>query len=53
LIKLCLKKGSVSSIGAIGNDIFGEFIEKELKKYNVITHLEKRNIFQTLILKHF
>jgi fructokinase len=41
LIKLGLKKGSVSSIGAIGNDIFGEFIEKELKKYNVITHLEK------------
>jgi len=41
-----LKKGSVSSIGAIGNDIFGEFIEKELKKYDVIIHLEKRIYFK-------
>jgi len=41
LMKLGLQKGSVSSIGAIGNDIFGEFIEEELKKYDMFELIVK------------
>jgi sugar/nucleoside kinase (ribokinase family) len=41
LRKLGLKEGNVSSIGAIGNDIFGNFIEETLNKYGVVAHLQK------------
>jgi sugar/nucleoside kinase (ribokinase family) len=41
LRKLGLKEGDVSSIGAIGNDIFGNFIEETLRKHGVIAHLQK------------
>jgi sugar/nucleoside kinase (ribokinase family) len=41
LRKLGLKEGDVSSIGAIGNDIFGNFIEETLKKHGVIAHLQR------------
>jgi len=41
LRKLGLKEGDVSSIGAIGNDIFGDFTEETLKKHEVIAHLQR------------
>lgn len=41
LRKLGLKKGEVSSVGAVGDDIFGDFIEGELRKNGVITHLQR------------
>lgn len=41
LIKLGLNEGTVSSIGAIGNDIFGNFIEETLRRHGVIAHLQK------------
>lgn len=41
LIKLGLPEGEVSSVGAIGEDLFGDFIENELRKHRVITHLER------------
>lgn len=49
LIKLGLQKGNVSSIGAIGKDIFGNFIEEELRKHNVVTHLERKEEVGTSI----
>ncbi len=41
LIKLGLKEGYVSSIGAVGEDVFGLFLERELKRHGVKTHLQK------------
>jgi len=41
LRKLGLRSGDISSIGAVGYDIFGDFIENELKKHGVITHLQR------------
>lgn len=41
LRKLGLNEGAVSSIGAIGNDIFGDFIEETLGRHGVIAHLQK------------
>ena len=41
LIKLGLPKGEVSSVGAVGEDFFGDFMENELKKHHVITHLQR------------
>ncbi|MCX8170373.1 MAG: carbohydrate kinase family protein [Candidatus Bathyarchaeota archaeon] len=41
LRKLGLKAGDLSSIGAVGYDIFGDFIEGELKKHGVIAHLQR------------
>ncbi|MEM1587342.1 MAG: PfkB family carbohydrate kinase [Candidatus Bathyarchaeia archaeon] len=41
LRKLGLKTGDVSSIGAVGHDIFGDFIEGELKRHGVVTHLQR------------
>ena len=41
LLKLGLKRGEVSSIGAIGEDIFGDFIENFLKEHGVVCRLQK------------
>jgi sugar/nucleoside kinase (ribokinase family) len=41
LRKMGLSEGTVSSVGAVGEDFFGEFIESVLKRYGVVTHLEK------------
>ena len=41
LRKLGLKEGSVSSVAAVGEDVFGDFLEEELKKHGVITHLQR------------
>jgi len=41
LIKLGLKSGDVSSIGAVGYDFLSKFIEETLNSYGVITHLQK------------
>lgn len=41
LMKLGLPKGEVSSVGAIGSDLFGDFVETELMKHGVVTHLKK------------
>ncbi|MEM2913289.1 MAG: carbohydrate kinase family protein [Candidatus Bathyarchaeia archaeon] len=41
LRKLGLEKGYVSSIGAIGEDLFGDFLEAQLKAYGIITHLQR------------
>jgi fructokinase len=41
LMKLCLPEGEVSLVGAVGQDLFGDFIEDELKKYGIITHIER------------
>jgi sugar/nucleoside kinase (ribokinase family) len=41
LIKLGLREGEVSSIGAVGEDIFGVFQENLLKNYGIKTHLQK------------
>lgn len=41
LRKLGLKERSVSSIGAVGEDLFGEFLEDQLKSYGIVTHLQR------------
>ena len=41
LIKLGLEENTVSSVGAVGEDIFGNFIENTLKGYGVKCHLQK------------
>jgi len=41
LRKLGLGEGNVSSIGAVGEDIFGIFVESELRKNGVMAHLQK------------
>ncbi len=41
LRKLGLREGCVSSIGAIGEDIFGLFLERELKRHGVKTYLQR------------
>jgi sugar/nucleoside kinase (ribokinase family) len=41
LRKLGLREGEVSSVGAVGEDIFGVFQENLLKSYGIITHLQK------------
>ena len=41
LRKLGLKEGYVSSISAVGKDVFGLFLEEELKKHGVRTYLQK------------
>jgi sugar/nucleoside kinase (ribokinase family) len=41
LIKLGLKKGDVSSVGAVGKDTLGDFVEQTLNGYGVITHLSR------------
>jgi len=41
LRKLGLNEGEVSSIGAVGEDPFSEFIESNLKSQGVVTHLQR------------
>jgi len=41
LRKLDLKKGEVSSVGAIGDDIFGDYIENLLGEHGVLSHLQR------------
>lgn len=41
LRKIGLSKGEVSSVGAVGEDLFGDFIERALKDHGVITHLQR------------
>ncbi len=41
LRKLGLGKGEVSSIGAVGEDTFGDFLESLLKRHDIVTHLQR------------
>jgi len=41
LRKIGLSEGEVSSVGAIGEDLFGDFIESVLKNHGVVTHLQR------------
>jgi len=41
LRKTGLAEGNVSSVGGIGEDPFGDFIESVLKSHGVITHLQR------------
>ncbi len=41
LRKLGLRKGEVSSVGAVGEDIFGDFLEGLLKRHEIVTHLQR------------
>ncbi|MFB0562286.1 MAG: carbohydrate kinase family protein [Candidatus Lokiarchaeia archaeon] len=47
LIKLGLKKGEVSSVGAVGEDILGNFVEQTLNGYGVVTHLFRTDKAET------
>jgi len=41
LRKLGVEKGQVSATGAVGKDIFGEFLRDLLEKHGVIAHLQR------------
>jgi len=41
LTKLCLPRREISLVGAVGQDLFGDFMEGELKKHGITTHLER------------
>jgi len=41
LRKMGLLKGEVSTVGAIGKDLFGDFVESTLAKHGVLTHLQR------------
>jgi sugar/nucleoside kinase (ribokinase family) len=41
LIKLGLRKGEVSCVGAVGEDIFGDFMIREIKNSDVVPHIER------------
>jgi len=41
LRKLGLKQGEVSCIAAVGEDIFGDFLQSVLKQHDIITHLQR------------
>ncbi|MFQ6095247.1 MAG: carbohydrate kinase family protein [Candidatus Bathyarchaeia archaeon] len=41
LRKLGLERGGVSSVGAVGDDIFGEYIESVLERHGVVHHLQR------------
>jgi len=41
LRKLDLKLGEVSSVGAVGEDIFGKYVESILEGHGVISHLQR------------
>jgi sugar/nucleoside kinase (ribokinase family) len=41
LRKLGLRKGEVSSVGAVGSDIFGNHIEETLEKQGVVANLQR------------
>jgi sugar/nucleoside kinase (ribokinase family) len=40
LRQMGLAEGRVSSVGAVGDDLFGKFIESTLKSHGVVTHLQ-------------
>ncbi|MGC8848891.1 MAG: carbohydrate kinase family protein [Candidatus Bathyarchaeia archaeon] len=48
LVKLGLK-GGVSSIGAVGQDLLGDFVEQTLKSYGVAAHLVRTREARTSI----
>ncbi len=41
LRKLGLKIGDASSVGAVGEDVFGDFLENLLNGHGVVTHLQR------------
>jgi sugar/nucleoside kinase (ribokinase family) len=41
LTNLGLEKGQVSCAGVVGEDVFGDYITKELEKCGVITHIDQ------------
>jgi len=41
LRKLNLERGEVSSVGAVGEDVFGEYIRSLLDEHGVISHLQR------------
>jgi sugar/nucleoside kinase (ribokinase family) len=41
LRKIGLREDEVSSVGAIGKDLFGDFVESTLRKHGVVTHLQR------------
>ena len=40
LRKLDLKKGEVSAVAAVGQDVFGEFLRNVLESHGIVTHLQ-------------
>ena len=41
LLQLGIARGEVGLVGAVGTDVFGDFMEKTLKERGVITHLKR------------
>jgi len=41
LIKLGLKRNEVSTVGTVGKDPYGDFIENILAEYGILTHISK------------
>jgi sugar/nucleoside kinase (ribokinase family) len=41
LRKIGLGEGEVSSVGAVGEDLFGDFVEGVLRSHGVVTHLQR------------
>ena len=41
LRKLGLKRGGVSAIGAVGADMLGDFAEKELARFGIVSHVQR------------
>jgi len=41
LRKLGLPQGEVSCVGAVGEDVFGDFLENLLKSHGLVTHLQR------------
>ncbi|MEX2724700.1 MAG: carbohydrate kinase family protein [Candidatus Freyarchaeota archaeon] len=39
LVKLGLRRGEVSGVGAVGEDLLGDFVERNLNSFGVVTHL--------------
>lgn len=41
LRKIGLREGEVSCVGAVGEDLFGDFVEGVLRSHGVVTHLQR------------
>ena len=41
LLQLGIARGEVGLVGAVGTDVFGDFMEKTLKERGVVTHLRR------------
>ncbi len=41
LMKLGMRSGEVSIVGAVGRDLFGDYVESVLAEYNVVSHLQR------------